>query len=28
VVLRLDGPHFAIETRPVECAAAIGATFL
>lgn len=28
VVLRLDGPHFAIETRPVECAAAISATFL
>jgi pimeloyl-ACP methyl ester carboxylesterase len=28
VILRLDGPHFAIETRPAECAAAIGATFL
>jgi pimeloyl-ACP methyl ester carboxylesterase len=24
-VLRLDGPHFALETRPAECAAAIGA---
>jgi hypothetical protein len=24
-VLRLPGPHFAIETRPRECAAAIGA---
>jgi len=28
VVLRLDGPHFAIETRPVECAAAINSIFL
>ena len=25
VVLRLKGPHFALETRPAECAAAIGA---
>ena len=24
-VLRLPGPHFAIETRPRECAEAIGA---
>jgi pimeloyl-[acyl-carrier protein] methyl ester esterase len=23
-VLRIDGPHFALETRPAECAAAIG----
>ena len=27
VVLRLEGPHFALETRPAECAAAIGAVF-
>jgi pimeloyl-ACP methyl ester carboxylesterase len=26
-VLRLAGPHFALETRPAECAAAIGAVF-
>lgn len=25
LVLRLEGPHFALETRPAECAAAIGA---
>jgi len=24
-LLRLEGPHFALETRPAECAAAIGA---
>jgi hypothetical protein len=28
VVLRLKGPHFALETRPAECAAAIGAALL
>ena len=27
IVLRLEGPHFALETRPMECAAAIGAAF-
>jgi pimeloyl-ACP methyl ester carboxylesterase len=27
VVLRLEGPHFALETRPAQCAAAIGAVF-
>jgi pimeloyl-[acyl-carrier protein] methyl ester esterase len=27
VVLRLEGPHFALETRPAECAAAISAVF-
>jgi hypothetical protein len=25
-VLRLEGPHFAIATRPAECAAAITAS--
>ena len=27
LVLRLEGPHFALETRPAQCAAAISAVF-